>query len=208
MLWIKIALSTTSLETFNVCFEREEAIVRLTNFMMGSALGIMGKPLTLPSVLYVKTKRFHGLLRDPIARSRVFRLPNTLETPWNRQVPTSNANTGTEIQKCTWTLCIPTWQLSTFLLPFVLAFELSPFTRVKRERKKKRKRWRDAWRLSCPATYPQQGQTILRIVLLLGLLSFGILSLLVQKRDFSAKFKAKIRSYILSQSTIINSLLS
>ena len=208
MLWIKIALSTTSLETFNVCFEKEEAIVRFTNFMMGSALGIMGKPLTLPSVLYVNTKRFHGLLRDPIARSRVFRLPNTLETPWNRQVPTSNANTGTEIQKCTWTLCIPTWQLSTFLLPFVLAFELSPFTRVKRERKKKRKRWRNAWRLSCPATYPQQGQTILRIVLLLGLLSFGILSLLVQKRDFSAKFKAKIRSYILSQSTIINSLLS
>ena len=208
MLWIKIALSTTSLETFNVCFEKEEAIVRFTNFMMGSALGIMGKPLTLSSVLYVNTKRFHGLLRDPIARSRVFRLPNTLETPWNRQVPTSNANTGTEIQKCTWTLCIPTWQLSTFLLPFVLAFELSPFTRVKRERKKKRKRWRNAWRLSCPATYPQQEQTILRIVLLLGLLSFGILSLLVQKRDFSAKFKAKIRSYILSQSTIINSLLS
>ena len=90
MLWIKIALSTTSLETFNVCFEREEAIVRFTNFMMGSALDIMEKPLTLPSVLYVNTKRFHGLLRDPIARSRVFRLPNTLETPWNRQVPTSN----------------------------------------------------------------------------------------------------------------------
>ena len=201
MLWIKIALSTTSLETFNVCFEKEEAIVRFTNFMMGSALGIMGKPLTLPSVLYVNTKRSHGLLRDPIARSRVFRFPNTLETPRNRQVPTSNANTGTQIQKCTWTLCIPTWQLSTFLLPFV-------FTRVKRERKKKRKRWRNAWRLSCPATYPQQRQTILRIVLLLGLLSFGILSLLVQKRDFSAKFKAKIRSYILSQSTIINSLLS
>ena len=120
MLWIKIALSTTSLETFNVCFEREEAIVRFTNFMMGSALGIMGKPLTLPSVLYVNTKRFHGLLRDPIARSRVFRLPNTLETPWNRQVPTSNANTGTEIQKCTWSLWIRTWQLSTFLLAFVL----------------------------------------------------------------------------------------
>ena len=101
ILWIKVALSTTCLETFNVCFEKDEAIVRFTNFMMGSALGIMGKPLTLPSVLYVNTKRFHGLLRDPIARSRVFRLPNTLETPWNRQVPTSNANTGTEIQKCT-----------------------------------------------------------------------------------------------------------
>ena len=55
--------------------------------MMGSALGIMGKPLTLPSVLYVNTKRSHGLLRDPIACSRVFRFPNTLETPRNRQVP-------------------------------------------------------------------------------------------------------------------------
>ena len=152
MLWIKIALSTTSLETFNVCFEREEAIVRLTNFMMGSALGIMGKPLTLPSVLYVNTKRFHGLLRDPIARSRVFRLPNTLETPWNRQVPTSNANTGTEIQKCTWSFCNPTWQLSTFHLAFVLAFELFPFTRVKRERKKKRKRWRKKWALGFTST--------------------------------------------------------
>ena len=152
ILWIKIALSTTSLETFNVCFEKEEAIVRFTNFMMGSALGIMGKPLTLPSVLYVNTKRSHGLLRDPIARSRDFRFPNTLETPRNRQVPTSNANTGTEIQKCTWTLCIPTWQLSTFLLPFVLAFELFPFTRVKRERKKKRKRWRKKWALGFTST--------------------------------------------------------
>ena len=101
MLWIKIAFSTTSLETFNVCFEKEEAIVRFTNFMMGSALGIMGKSLTLPSVLYVNTKRSHGQLHDPIARSRVFRFPNTLDTPRNRQVPTSNANTGTEIQKCT-----------------------------------------------------------------------------------------------------------
>ena len=37
MLWIKIALSTTSLETFNICWEKEK--VRFTNFMMGSALG-------------------------------------------------------------------------------------------------------------------------------------------------------------------------
>ena len=152
MLWIKIALSTTSLETFNVCFEKEEAIVRFTNFMMGSALGIMGKPLTLPSVLYVNTKRFHGLLRDPIARSRVFRLPNTLETPWNRQVPTSNANTGTEIQKCTWSFCNPTWQLSPFHLAIVLAFELSPFKRVKSERKEKRKPWRKKWALGFTST--------------------------------------------------------
>ena len=83
ILWIKVALSTTCLETFNVCFEKDEAIVRFTNFMMGSALGIMGKLLTLPSVLYVNTKRSHGLLRDPIARGRVFRFPNTLETPRN-----------------------------------------------------------------------------------------------------------------------------
>ena len=66
MLWIKIAFSTTSLETFNVCFEKEEAIVRFTNLMMGSALGIIGKSLALPSVLYVNTKRSHGLLRDTL----------------------------------------------------------------------------------------------------------------------------------------------
>ena len=101
MLWIKIALSTTSLEIFNICLEKEKAIVRFKNFMMGSAPGIMGKSLTIPSVLCVNTKRSHGPLRDPIARSRDFRFPNTLETPRNRQGPTSNANTGTEIQKCT-----------------------------------------------------------------------------------------------------------
>ena len=64
------------------------------------------------------------------------------------------------------------------------------------------------WRLSCPATCLQQQPTILRIVLLLRLLSFGIFSFLFKKRDFSAKFKAKSRSYILSQSPIINFLLS
>ena len=30
MLWIKVALCTTCLETFNVCFEKDEAIVRFT----------------------------------------------------------------------------------------------------------------------------------------------------------------------------------
>ena len=208
MLWIKIAFSTTSLETFNVCFEKEEAIVRFTNFMMGSALGIMGKSLALPSVLYVNTKRSHGQLHDPIARSRVF--------PFSKHTRDSSEQTSSHVQrkhrhrdtKVHLIIMNPNMTVEHFPPCICLAFELSPFTRVKRERKKKRKRWRDAWRLSCPATYPQQGQTILRIVLLLGLLSFGILSLLVQKRDFSAKFKAKIRSYILSQSTIINSLLS
>ena len=101
MVWIKIALSTTSLETFTISFEKEEAIVTFTNFMMGSSLGIMGKSLTLTSVLCVNAKRSHGPLRDPIARSRVFCFPNTLETPQNTQVPTSKANTGTEIKKCT-----------------------------------------------------------------------------------------------------------
>ena len=86
--------------------------------MIGSALGIMGKSLTLPSVLCVK--RSHVSLRDAIARSRDFRFSNTVETPRNRQVPMSKANTGTEMQKCTWSIWIPTWQLSTFHLAFVL----------------------------------------------------------------------------------------
>ena len=82
--------------------------------MMGSALGIMGKSLTLSSVLCVNAKRSHGPLRDPIARSRDFRFPNTLETPRNRQVPTSNANTGTEIQKCTCITLYPNMTVEHF----------------------------------------------------------------------------------------------
>ena len=93
--------------------------------MMGSALGIMGKSLTLSSVLCVNAKRSHGPLRDPIARSRDFRFPNTLEAPRNRQVPTSKANTGTEMQKCTWSLWILTWQLSTFHLALCLRLSCS-----------------------------------------------------------------------------------
>ena len=47
------------------------------------------------------------------------------------------------------------------------------------------------WRSSCPATCPQQEQTILRIVLLLRLLSFGIPSLLVQKKRLFCKIQGE-----------------
>ena len=42
--------------------------------------------LTLPSVLCVNAKPSHGSPRDTIARSCVFRSPNTLETPRNETV--------------------------------------------------------------------------------------------------------------------------
>ena len=140
MLWIKIAFSTTSLETFNVCFEKEEAIVRFTNFMKGSALGIMGKSLTLPSVLCVNAKRSHGPLRDPIARSRVF--------PFSKHTRDSSEQTSSHVQrkhrhrdtKVHLIIMNPNMTVEHFPPCICLAFELSPFTRVKRERKKKRKR--------------------------------------------------------------------
>ena len=47
------------------------------------------------------------------------------------------------------------------------------------------------WRLSCPATCPQQHPTILRIVLLLRLLSFGIPSLLVQRKRLFCKIQGE-----------------
>ena len=43
----------------------------------------MGKAFTLPSALWVNGKRSHGSLCDTLAWSRVFRFPNTLETPRN-----------------------------------------------------------------------------------------------------------------------------
>ena len=43
----------------------------------------MGKAFTLSNVLCVNAKRSHGSLRDTLARSRMFRFPNTLETPRN-----------------------------------------------------------------------------------------------------------------------------
>ena len=43
-----------------------------------------------------------------------FRFPNTLETLRNRQVPTSNANTGTEIQKCTCITLYPNMTVEHF----------------------------------------------------------------------------------------------
>ena len=43
----------------------------------------MGKAFTLSNVLCVNAKRSHGSFRDTLARSRVFRFPNTLETPTN-----------------------------------------------------------------------------------------------------------------------------
>ena len=79
--------------------------------------------------------------------------------------------------------------------------ELSPFTRVKSERKEKRKRWRKKWalgfastlkvKLSCPSNCPKQEQTILRIVLLLRLLSFGVPSLLVQRKRLFCKIQGE-----------------
>ena len=51
----------------------------------------------------------------------------------------------------------------------------------------------NAWRLSCSATCLQQEQTTLRIVLLLRLLSFGILSLLVQKKRLFCKIQGEDR---------------
>ena len=43
----------------------------------------MGKAFTLSNVLCENAKRSHGSLRDTLARSRMFRFPNTLETPRN-----------------------------------------------------------------------------------------------------------------------------
>ena len=43
----------------------------------------MGKAFTLSNVLCVNAQRSHGSLCDTLARSRVFRFPNTLETPRN-----------------------------------------------------------------------------------------------------------------------------
>ena len=152
MLWIRIAFSTTSLETFNVCFEKEKAIVRFTNLMMGSALGIIGKSLALPSVLYVNTKRSHGPLRDPIARGRVF--------PFSKHTRDSSEQTSSHVQrkhrhrdtKVHLIIMNPNMTVEHFPPCICLAFELSPFTRVKRERKKKRKRWRKKWALGFTST--------------------------------------------------------
>ena len=49
--------------------------------------------ITLPSVVCVKAKRYHGPLRDTIARTHVFRSPNTLETPRNEAVYLSISST-------------------------------------------------------------------------------------------------------------------
>ena len=49
--------------------------------------------ITLPSVVCVKAKRYHGPLRDTIAHTHVFRSPNTLETPRNEAVYLSISST-------------------------------------------------------------------------------------------------------------------
>ena len=49
--------------------------------------------LTLSSVLHVTAKRSHGTPRDTIARSRVFRPSNTLDTPGNEAVYLTTSST-------------------------------------------------------------------------------------------------------------------
>ena len=49
--------------------------------------------ITLPSVVCVKAKRYHGPLRDTITHTHVFRSPNTLETPRNEAVYLSISST-------------------------------------------------------------------------------------------------------------------
>ena len=71
----------------------------------------------------------------------MFRFPNTLETPRNEadKFPRP-AQTQAQRYKSALGHSVTKHDSCTFHLAIVLAFELSPFTRVKSERKEKRKR--------------------------------------------------------------------
>ena len=167
----------------------------------------MGNAFTLPRVLFRQRLTFPWFIARYYCSQPLFFVFQThLRRFGTDKFPRPTQTQAQRYKSALASLCIPTWQLSTFLLAFVLAFELSPLTRVKYERKQKSKRWSkkwalkltsltwiSAWRLSCPSTCPKQEQIILRIVLLMRLLSFGVLSLLVQRKRLFCKIRCEER---------------
>ena len=87
MVWTKVALSTTSLETFNICFAcGNTSSLPRTQVRSGGLESdwiIVSWERRPPFPAPFASTLNHGSLRDTLARSRVFRFPNTLETPRN-----------------------------------------------------------------------------------------------------------------------------
>ena len=87
MVWTKVALSTTSLETFNICFASgSTSSLPRTQVRSGGLESdwiIVSWERRPPFPAPFASTLNHGSLRDTLARSRVFRFPNTLETPRN-----------------------------------------------------------------------------------------------------------------------------
>ena len=179
----------------------------------------MRKAFILPSALCVNAKRFHGPLRDTVAWSRGFRFPNTLEPPRNEAAKLPRP-TQTQAQRYKSALDHSvtqhnSWALSTLHLCLRLscsrshAWKANVSRNVSVDERNGRAGLRQPLKVKLSFYLPKARPNYVKnsfdfaAVELLGFPPF-----LFKEIDFSAKFKAKIRSYILSQSTIIKSLLS
>ena len=161
----------------------------------------MGKTFTLSNVLCVNAKRSHGSLCDTLAWSRVFLFPNTLETPRN-EADKFPRPTQTQAQRYKSALDHSVTQhdsraLSTLHLCLRLscsrlhAWKANASRNVSVDARNGRSVLRQPLKVKMPLYLPKARKTILRIVLLLRLLSFGVPSLLVQRKRLFCKIQGE-----------------